>query len=98
MCYISEGIPSKVLTNRSLLPNVEIHQKSKWFLLGIYKPPIQNNSEFARYIITTLNNNIPSYETVLLRADLNMIAENLHLNSLIQLFNLNALIKTPTCF
>ena len=26
-----------------------------------------------------------------------MTTENLHLNNLIQIFNLNALIKTPTC-
>ena len=30
--------------------------------------------------------------------DLNMTIENFHLNTLLQLFNLNALINSPTCY
>ena len=104
MFYISEGISCKILTNQTVLSNVkmmtiEFHQmKRKWLLLGVYKPPSQSNSEFAEEIIRTLNHYVPSYENILLLGDLNMTRENLHLNNLIQIFNLNALIKTPTCY
>ena len=104
MFYISEGISCKILTNQTVLSNVkmmtiEFHQmKRKWLLLGVYKPPNQSNSEFAEEIIRTLNHYVPSYENILLLGDLNMTRENLHLNNLIQIFNLNALIKTPTCY
>ena len=49
--------------------------KRKWLLLGIYKPPIQSDSEFAEEIIRILNHYVTSYEN-----------------------NLNAPIKTPTCY
>ena len=101
--YISLVIPCKVLTNLTLSANVEMmaiefhEMKRKWLLLGVYKPPIQSDLEFTEEIIRTLNHYIPSYENILLLGDLNMTTENLHLNNLVQIFNLNALIKTPTC-
>ena len=104
MFYISEGIPCKILANQTVSSNVgmmtiEFHQmKSKWLLLGVYKPPIQSDSEFAEEIIRTLNHYVSSFENILLLGDLNMTTENLHLHNLIQIFNLNALIKTPTCY
>ena len=70
--------------------------KRKWLLLGVYKPPVQSDSEFTEEITRTLNHFTPSYENILLLGDLNMTTENLHLNNLMQIFNLNALIKTPT--
>ena len=57
MFYISEGIPSKILTNQTVSSNVEMmtiefHQmKLKWLHFGVYKPPIQSDSEFAEEII-----------------------------------------------
>ena len=66
--------------------------------MGVYKPPIQSDSEFAEEIVRILNYYVPSYENIFLLGDLNMTTENLHLNNLIQIFNLNALIKTPTCY
>ena len=104
MFYISEGIPCKVLTNQAVSSDVEMmtiefHQmKRKWLLMGVYKPPNQSDSEFAEEIITTFDHYVPSYENIILLGDLNITTENLHLNNLIQIFNLNALIKAPTCY
>ena len=59
-------------------PNVEImaiefhEMKRKWLLLGVYKPPIKSDSEFAEEIIRTLNHYIPSYENIVLLVDLNI--------------------------
>ena len=53
----------------------------------------QNDSEFTERIIRTLSHHIPSYENIFLLGDLNMTTGNLHLNSLIQIANLNALIN-----
>ena len=71
MVSFNEGINCKVLANQTLSPNaemmdVEFHQmKRKWLLLGVYKPPIQSDSEFTEEIIRTLNHYIPSYENIL---------------------------------
>ena len=76
---------------------IEFHQmKRKWLLLIVYEPPIQSDSEFTEEIIRTLNHYIPSYENIFLLGDINITTENLHLNNLMQIFNLNTLIKTPT--
>ena len=99
MFYISKGVPCKVLTNLTVSPDaemiaIECHQmKCKWLLFSVYKPPIQSDSEFTEEIFTTMNHYIPS-----LLGDLNMTTENFYLNNLMQVFNLNALIKTPTCY
>ena len=80
MFYISEGIPCKVLTNLTVSPNAELisieyHQmKRKWLLLGVYKPPVESDSEG---IIRIFNHCVPSYENILLLGDhLNMTTEN----------------------
>ena len=45
---------------------IEFHQmKRKWLLLGVYKPPIQSDSEFVEEIIRILNHYVPSYENIL---------------------------------
>ena len=68
MFYFSEGIRCKISAKHTVLSNVEIiaikfHQmKHKWLLLGVYKPPIQSDSEFTKEIIRILNHYIPSYE------------------------------------
>ena len=38
------------------------------------------------------------YENLLVIGELNMSIENVHLNTPLQLFNLNALINSPTCY
>ena len=53
MFYTDEGILCKVLSSHTVSPNIEMmaiepHQiKRKKFLLGVYKPPIQNYFEFT---------------------------------------------------
>lgn len=104
MLYISEGISCKVLTNHADSPNVEMTAiefcqiKRKWLLLGIDRFLIQSDSEFNKEIIRTLNHYIPCYENILLLADLIMTIENLHVNYLMQIFDLNALIETPAYY
>ena len=78
---------------------IEFHEiKRKWLLLVVYKPSIQSDSEFTEEVTRTLNHFILFYENVVLLSDLNMTTENLHFNNLMQIFNLNALIQTPTCY
>ena len=78
---------------------IEFHQmKRKWLLLGVYKIPIQSDSEFTEEIIRTLRHYIPSYVNIIFLGDFNLPRENLHHNNLIHIFNTNALIKTQTCY
>ena len=55
-CYSNEQISRKFLNKHSIVANAEIiciefHQlKRKWFLLGCYKSPTQNDLEFMASI------------------------------------------------
>ena len=92
-----EGIPCKPLKIRLFDLNVEIigfefHQK------GTYKPPVVDDLEFTNELIKIRNHFPSKYDNLIMIDDLNMIIENVHLNTLLQLFNLNALINSSTCY
>ena len=102
--YIHEGIPCKPLKtplfdlNKEII-DLEFHQtERKWLFVGTYKPPVVNDLEFTNELTKILNHFSNKYENLLLIGDLNMSIENVHLNTLLQLFNLNALINSPTCY
>ena len=77
--------------------NFSISNK-KWFLLGIYNPPSQNEALFIEQIKLALNTYSISYENFLLLGDFNMTTENSKLQYLMYAFFLENLIKEPTCF
>lgn len=61
LLYVNEEMPCKILNQPSPSSNSEIiamqffQIKCKWLLLGIYKPPIQDNSEFLDAMKVLLN-------------------------------------------
>ena len=61
--------------------------KRKWLLLGIYKPPKQNKSEFFR-----------DYEHLLNDYTDTLTVENPQLNGFMQLHGVPHLINEPACF
>ena len=55
----------------------EFHQsKRKWLLLGIYKPPSQNDIEFLRRISLILGYYLPAYEHFMVISDFNLPVQN----------------------
>ena len=104
MLYLNEEIPCKFLNNHPIVPNAEIiciefHQlKRKWLLLGCYKPPTQNDLEFIASITKIVDFYLQKFENLFIIGDLNMKTENTHLNDLLQMYDLPALIKEPTCY
>ena len=102
--YVQERIPCKPL---KILPfdlkieiiGLEFHQiKRKWLFVGTYKPPVVNDLEFTNELIKILHYFSSKYENLIIIGDLNMSIGNVHLNTLLQLFNLNALMNSPTCY
>ena len=72
--------------------------KRKWLFVGTCKPLVVNDLEFINEIIKILYHFSSKSENVLTIGDLNVSIGNAHLNTLLQLFNLNALINFPTCY
>ena len=71
---------------------------SKWLILGTYKPPSQNEPTYVSEIQKLLTYYRSSYDNILLLGDFNMSFSNKNMKDLCDMFELNHLIKDPTCF
>ena len=104
MLYLNKEIPCKFLNNHPIVPNAEIiciefqKLKRKWLLLGCYKPPTHNDLEFIASITKIVGFYLQNFENFFIIGDLNMTPENVHLNDLLQFYDLTAFIKEPTCY
>ena len=95
-CRLLQGHPNFSKLEILLL---EIYENNrKWLLLGVYKPPNQNDIEFLNRIGAILDYYSQKYDNVIIIVDFNITTKNTHLQSMMQAYNLNNLIKEPTCF
>ena len=102
--YVNEKLNCRSL--ESCLPNTIIEilplelrlLNSKWLILGTYKPPSQNEPTYVFEIQKLLTSYRSSYDNTLLLGDFNMSFTNKHMKDLYDMFELNHLIKVPTCF
>ena len=95
-CRLLQGHPNFSKLEILLL---EISKNNrKWLLLGVYKPLNQNDIEFLNRIGAILDYFSQKYDNVTIIVDFNITTENTHLQSMMQAYNLNNLIKEPTCF
>ena len=102
--YVNEKLNCRSL--ESCLPNTIIEilplelrlLNSKWLILGTYKPPSQNEPTYVSEIQKLLTYYRSSYDNILLLGDFNMSFSNKNMKDLCDMFELNHLIKDPTCF
>ena len=102
--YIKENILCKPLTDHSVLSDLELmvselHQsKSKWLLLGIYKPPSQNDIEFLNRTSSVIDYYLRMYENILAIGDFKLSVNNRDLEAFMKTYDFSSLIKKPTCY
>ena len=102
--YVNEDIPGKIINSYNFKGGSEIIafefsiSNKKWLLLGNYKPPSQNELSFINEIKLSLNFFSSSYENFLLLGDFNLFTENSNIKCLLNTFDLESLIKIPTCY
>ena len=102
--YVNEKLNCRSL--ESCLPNMIIEilpfeirlLNSKWLILGTYKPPSHNKLTDVSEIQKLLTYYRSSYDNILLLGDFNMSFSNKNMKDLSDMFELNHLIKDPTCF
>ena len=63
-----------------------------------YKPPTQINLESIASVTKIVDFYLQKFENLFIIGDLHMATENTHLNDLLQIYDLAALIKVPTCY
>ena len=71
---------------------------SKWLVLGTYKPPSENKAIYISEIQKILIYYRSSYHNILLLRSINMSFSYKNMKNLCGIFELNHLIKDPTCF
>ena len=102
--YINEQILSKVLTLESIPSDIELIlldfrvKNRKWLCIGLYKPPSQNEKYFLDHLSKTLGQLTCQYGKTILIGDFNLTAENNNHENFMSTFDLEYLIKKPTCF
>ena len=102
--YVNEDIPGKLINSYNFKEASEIIvfdfriSNKKRLLLGNYKPPSQNELSFMNEVKLSLNFFSSSYENFLLLGDFNLSTENPNLKNLLNSFDLESLIKIPTCY
>ena len=104
LLYVNEEIPCEILNKQAASSSTEIiamqffQTKRKWVLLGIFKSPKQDISEFLEAMNVLLNRSTKTYENIITLGDFNMAVENLQLNLFMQLHDMFHLIHEPNCF
>ena len=104
LLYVKNGIPCKEI-KLSTFPNdieclfIEINlRKTKYILIAGYNPHKEHISYFLSHVGKELDKLISSYDNILILGDLNAQQENISLRLFNETYNLENLIKEPTCF
>ena len=102
--YINENIPCKTVNVEGLPDDCEVTlielliKSQKWLCIGLYKPPSKNEKYFLDNLSHALTKMSCEYENVTLIGDFNITVENKNLEVFMNTFDLECLIKKPTCF
>ena len=104
MFYVNEQISSKVLSLKSIprdskLILLEFTVKNRRRLcVGPYRPPSQNEKHFIDHLSETLSQLPCQFDRTMLIEDFNLTINNKSLENFMTIFDLECLIKKPTCF
>ena len=104
MVYVREDIPSKLLNKHTFLCGtegvfVEINlRKTKWLLLGAYRPPSLNLGTFLDSVSRALDIYLKSYDNFLLAGDFNCNESDSDMSCFLNQYSSHNIVKEPTCF
>ena len=103
LLYTRQDIPSRQLHVQSygeiecLAVEVNI-AKTKWFICGIYNPKKSLISSHLTALSNILEHYMPFYDNFIILGDFNSEITESSMSDVIELFNLENLIKEPTCY
>ena len=100
--YVKDNIPAKQLKSHkddteSIFLEINIRLR-KWLFVGAYKPPDQSKTAFLESLSKNLSTYLDTYENILMLGDFNMTPGDKNMQPFADSFNLENLIKEPTCF
>ena len=101
---VREDIPCKMLSKHNTPDDfegifLELNlRKVKCFLFGGYNPHKDNISNFVRHLGPIVDTFLSTYDNPLLLGDFNSETSEFIMKEFCEMYNLNNLIKDPTCF
>ena len=105
LIFIREDIPCKLLNKHSSPEGIEglfievNFRKSKWLLFGTYHPPSQKDDFYFDSIGSALDDAYSGlYDKILLTGDFNAEIDETILTDILELYDLDNLVKEKTCF
>ena len=104
LLYVNENLPGKIINSYKFKGNSEIIlfefsvSNKKWFLLGNYKPPLQNHLSCINDLNIAFNFVSPIYENFVLLGNFKMSTENPILKNFMGRFDLESFIDSQTCY
>ena len=104
MIYIRDKVPAQELSDIDIPLSIEcgiveinVHKK-KWIMLGIYRPPSQNEREFFGEHGKVLDMCTTTSDNLIIMGDFNMEEDGDSISNFMNLHGLGNLIKVRTCF
>ena len=104
MVFTRADLPCVELKSHNLPSNVECLfleitiRKSKWLIIGGYCPHKEGIAHFLSSVGYELDKFLPTYENILVLGDLNSTVKEKDLKEFCEIYNLENLIKSPTCY
>ena len=102
LLYLRSDIPTKPLpliesSIECILLEMTISKK-KWLLIGTYNPSKSRITKHLEDLGRSLCHYLSVYDNVIILGDLNSEIDEESMEEFVNLYNLNSLIKVPTCF
>ena len=102
LLYVREDIPAKILSHdfpsaESFFVEIILHKK-KWLINCSYNPNKNNIKNHLEIISKALDAFSTKYENIILLGDFNVCVDDETMRNFCNSYNLNNLIKQPTCF
>ena len=102
LLHVREDIPAKILSHdfpsaESFFVEIILHKK-KWLINCSYNPNKNNINNHLEIISKALDAFSTKYENIILPGDFNVCVDDEAMRNFCNSYNLNSLIKQPTCF
>ena len=104
MFFIRDDLPCRELSSHVFPNDVEctffeiIIRRSKWLIMAGYNPHKEKISYFLDNLTRELDKYLPNYENLLFLGDWNSAVTETEMNDFCDAYNVENLIKKPTCF
>ena len=104
MIYIKDNLPCRQITFDTQPNDIECIflelnlRKQKWLIIGAYNPRKENITYFLGHVSKNLDKIMSKYENLLILGDFNSAMSEEAMKEFCQLYDLENLIKEPTCY